>query len=316
MKHDHCDHPSTPAARRACRAQYRADLPPMQKNVSVDDCMDALVGLDRTSPTGYLGAPEASAKASKRRRRDVIPVDVEQLLQNAPETPGEEWPRWLVRPTTPEPGYVSWLSSEGVRRNGGIRPPGTEHMSAAKGSSKKNTKVRKESMLKDRPASEGFFSYEDQIYRVVKSKSSGALYARILSPDNAFGEYAPGVIKSLKESHRIPTPNFVHEAARAQRPAAPKVTQPGFYELNGNIYKVKQGRSGRLYALLVTEDDTRGTFASGIVFQLTEDMKLTEERAAAFGKATGQCLICNRTLTVQESIDRGIGPVCASKMGW
>lgn len=226
----------------------------------------------------------------------------------------------VPKTSTPESSYVSWLSSEGVERNGGIRPPGTEHMSSSKGSSKKNTKVLKEAFV-DKAAGEGFFSYEDQIYRVVSNKDKTALYARIISPDNTYGEYAPGIIKSLKESMRIPTPDFLVEipglpGVIVERPSAPVITQPGFYELDGNIYKVKQGRSGRLYALHVTEDDTKGTFASGVVFRLTEDMKLTEERASAFGRITGQCLICGRTLTDPSSIDRGIGPVCASRMGW
>lgn len=39
------------------------------------------------------------------------------------------------------------------------------------------------------------------------------------------------------------------------------------------------------------------------------------ESAALYGKTTGTCGICHRTLTVQESVDRGIGPVCFEKLG-
>ncbi len=38
--------------------------------------------------------------------------------------------------------------------------------------------------------------------------------------------------------------------------------------------------------------------------------------AKAFGKAWGKCCVCSRTLTNDESIAGGIGPVCASKFGW
>lgn len=38
--------------------------------------------------------------------------------------------------------------------------------------------------------------------------------------------------------------------------------------------------------------------------------------AVAYGKKFGKCAVCNRDLTDQESIDRGIGPICASRMGW
>jgi len=38
--------------------------------------------------------------------------------------------------------------------------------------------------------------------------------------------------------------------------------------------------------------------------------------AIAHGKLTGQCSICSRELTDPKSIDLGIGPICASNMGW
>ena len=36
----------------------------------------------------------------------------------------------------------------------------------------------------------------------------------------------------------------------------------------------------------------------------------------AFGRREGACSICARTLTNHESIDRGIGPICAERFGW
>lgn len=36
----------------------------------------------------------------------------------------------------------------------------------------------------------------------------------------------------------------------------------------------------------------------------------------AYGRELGHCGVCGRTLTHPESIDRGIGPICAEKMGW
>ena len=41
-----------------------------------------------------------------------------------------------------------------------------------------------------------------------------------------------------------------------------------------------------------------------------------EAAAVAYGRRTGQCSCCGRELTVGESIDRGIGPICAAKFGW
>lgn len=41
-----------------------------------------------------------------------------------------------------------------------------------------------------------------------------------------------------------------------------------------------------------------------------------EAAAIAYGRQFGQCAICARELSNQESIDRGIGPICADKFGW
>lgn len=38
--------------------------------------------------------------------------------------------------------------------------------------------------------------------------------------------------------------------------------------------------------------------------------------AVAYGRQTGSCSCCGRGLTNQQSIDAGIGPICASKYGW
>lgn len=38
--------------------------------------------------------------------------------------------------------------------------------------------------------------------------------------------------------------------------------------------------------------------------------------ALAHGHATGQCAVCARELTDPESVQRGIGPICAKRFGW
>lgn len=40
------------------------------------------------------------------------------------------------------------------------------------------------------------------------------------------------------------------------------------------------------------------------------------ESAVAYGRRTGNCAICGRELTKGESIDRGIGPICADNYGF
>lgn len=41
-----------------------------------------------------------------------------------------------------------------------------------------------------------------------------------------------------------------------------------------------------------------------------------EQAASDYGHQIGKCGICSRTLTNPESIERGIGPVCAGNAGW
>lgn len=41
-----------------------------------------------------------------------------------------------------------------------------------------------------------------------------------------------------------------------------------------------------------------------------------EQASARYGHELGRCGICNRTLTDEASRARGIGPVCAGKVGW
>jgi hypothetical protein len=38
--------------------------------------------------------------------------------------------------------------------------------------------------------------------------------------------------------------------------------------------------------------------------------------AIKYGKVSGSCSCCGKELTVKESIDRGIGPICARKFNW
>lgn len=100
----------------------------------------------------------------------------------------------------------------------------------------------------------------------------------------------------------------------------------GMYRVGEDIYKVQKSRqSGMLYAKLMTEleyprTDKRGNvithefeYAPGAMRKIKAEHRMTLQEAAQFGKETGTCCNCGRTLTKQESIDRGIGPICAGK---
>lgn len=69
--------------------------------------------------------------------------------------------------------------------------------------------------------------------------------------------------------------------------------------------KVKDGRFFRSYTC-TTETEAE------IVEVCSDPMNA----AIAYGRRTGSCAICARELTKGESIERGIGPICAEKYGW
>lgn len=48
---------------------------------------------------------------------------------------------------------------------------------------------------------------------------------------------------------------------------------------------------------------------------LAESTAMTTEEMAKFGHITGRCIVCSATLTDDDSIKRGLGPVCAKRVG-
>lgn len=97
------------------------------------------------------------------------------------------------------------------------------------------------------------------------------------------------------------------------RPAAK--LEPGMYMKDGTVYEVAISGKGYPYAKELVISDGRSSFeyAPGAVKNLTASDKLTLEQAEAFGKEHTVCCMCARELTNPDSIERGIGPVCAAK---
>lgn len=133
-------------------------------------------------------------------------------------------------------------------------------------------------------------------------------------------------IDSLKELVAVARQNN-YQKKESAKPVEESVTE-GMYRVdNGDIYKVQKSRqSGFLYAsklekLDTSEFDKRGNeithkfeyMGKAPLRFIKAEHRMTMEEAAQFGKETGSCCNCGRTLTKQESIDRGIGPICAGK---
>jgi uncharacterized protein DUF6011 len=119
------------------------------------------------------------------------------------------------------------------------------------------------------------------------------------------------------------------------------VTQDGMYRSpqTGEIFKVQWNRGSgdgrRLYAKqlimwvldghhALREIPLEGSkvegvssefqYAPGAMRFIRPDWRMTMEEAKAFGALYGTCVRCGRTLTLEESIERAMGRVCASKI--
>lgn len=91
----------------------------------------------------------------------------------------------------------------------------------------------------------------------------------------------------------------------------------GMHSTLQGIYKVQKAvhGSGRFYAKQLVQRGEKWVFeyAPGAIRNLSADSKMSLGEAKAFGALYGTCAVCARTLTDEESIERGIGPVCANR---
>lgn len=127
--------------------------------------------------------------------------------------------------------------------------------------------------------------------------------------------------------------------ARDEKPSeTPSEVPEGMHRTDsGVIFKVQRAvhGSGRLYAKRLEADqkcycsDLQGVpcgvcrdpksvtwsfvHAPGAMKYLSAETAMTLEQAREFGAVYGTCVRCGRTLTDEESIAAGIGPICAGK---
>jgi hypothetical protein len=90
----------------------------------------------------------------------------------------------------------------------------------------------------------------------------------------------------------------------------------GIFFKDGIVFKVQRAvhGSGSLYAKVLDVSTERFEYAPGAIRRLTLADKMTRQQAEEFGKLYGICCVCSRTLTNEDSIERGIGPVCAGRV--
>jgi len=88
----------------------------------------------------------------------------------------------------------------------------------------------------------------------------------------------------------------------------------GMYQIGKEIFKVYRTReTDELVTKTLTEDGFEYTGKKPLS-RITAEHRMTIEQAKHYGQVTGTCCQCGRKLTKEESIEAGIGPVCAGKI--
>lgn len=116
-------------------------------------------------------------------------------------------------------------------------------------------------------------------------------------------EYASALIDEMMKSPK---------AKAARQP----IVQAGIYENDGHLYRVYFGQqSGKMLVKSVELDEgVEYRYLGAAARVLPKDARrLTVEEVGSLGKAWDHCLCCGRRLDDPESVDRGIGPVCAKR---
>jgi hypothetical protein len=125
---------------------------------------------------------------------------------------------------------------------------------------------------------------------------------------------------------------FVVARERAQRPGAMGIwTRPLKLTADGVTLSVQPGSLGSQWEGMLFVKDADGKKLGHVKdgkfkrrFECTDGEQAAvlqacsdpEQAAIAFGKAWSRCAVCNRELTNDGSIERGIGPICAERFGW
>jgi hypothetical protein len=87
------------------------------------------------------------------------------------------------------------------------------------------------------------------------------------------------------------------------------------YTVEGVIYKVQRAvhGSGNLYAKRWDAETESFDIERGAIRKIRAEHRMSVDEAGAFGLIISACAHCGKTLTDEESIARGLGPICAGK---
>ena len=174
---------------------------------------------------------------------------------------------------------------------------------------------------------------EEMARQIVQSEYDKA--SKMLSDSAERREGRPAQIRNSGGVRFVPEPLFEDEPDEQSNPTVVYVpatepgastrnkndqTIPGFYKVDGFVYKVTPARSSdRTFAHQLQEQIPNEApewkymgLAKRFVPMYAD--KLTLADAKLYGTTHGYCMICGRLLTAEQSVADGIGPICAGKL--
>jgi hypothetical protein len=105
---------------------------------------------------------------------------------------------------------------------------------------------------------------------------------------------------------------------QSDRPTRSRAEDGMYRTPEGTIYRVQTapGSDFRVAKRLVHGEGSKPRFEreDKMVYRLKPEERMTKEEAAKFGALYNFCIVCGRTLTHEDSIAAGIGPICAEKV--
>jgi hypothetical protein len=103
----------------------------------------------------------------------------------------------------------------------------------------------------------------------------------------------------------------------SKKPETSEEPEAGVYRRNdGELFRVYFGQqSGHMLAkhIRFLEGEVDYMYSGAARLVVKNAVRLSLEEVGQLGVASGSCLVCGRRLDDPESVDRGIGPVCAAK---
>lgn len=109
------------------------------------------------------------------------------------------------------------------------------------------------------------------------------------------------------------------KAAPPQAPAAPDETKSGalsigIYRRDGQIVKVHESRTGpHLLASRLNPQDGTWTYLGAARRFVSPEHRMSLAEAEEYSLRINFCCACGRSLTAEESVRLGIGPICRTK---